>query len=103
MTNATEIWKPVDSTTTTCSRNSEPDGKESFDDDDDDYERDEAVKVNEFFRKTFGNEDVVVYGDIATPECEMLPSLFRPTRIGCEEDGEQRKTSSPRRAFATIV
>ena len=95
VTNATEIWKPVDSTTTTCSsRNFEPDGKESFDDDDDDYERDEAVKVNEFFRKTFGNEDVVVYGDIATPECEMLPLYYfradARNSVG-EEDGRTKK------------
>ena len=97
VTNATEIWKPVDSTTTTTtcfSRNFEPDGKESFDDDDDDYERDEAVKVNEFFRKTFGNEDVVVYGDIATPECEMLPLYYfradARNSVG-EEDGRSKK------------
>ena len=97
VTNATEIWKPVGSTTTmtTCfSRNFEPDGKESFDDDDDDYERDEAVKVNEFFRKTFGNEDVVVYGDIATPECEMLPLYYfradARNSVG-EEDGRSKK------------
>ena len=95
VTNATEIWKPLDSTTTTCSsRNFEPDGKESFDDDDDDYERDEAVKVNEFFRKTFGNEDVVVYGDIATPECEMLPLYYfradARNSVG-EEDGRTKK------------
>ena len=96
VTNATEIWKPVDSTTTTCSsRNFEPDGKESFDDDDDDdYERDEAVKVNEFFRKTFGNEDVVVYGDIATPECEMLLLYYfradARNSVG-EEDGRTKK------------
>ena len=76
MTNATEIWKPLDSTTTSSSRNFERGGKESFDDDDDDYARDEAVKVDEFFRKTFGNEDVVLYGDIASPECEILPLYY---------------------------
>ena len=95
VTNATEIWKPVDSTTTTCSsRNFEPDGKESFDDDDDDYERDEAVKVNEFFRKTFGNEDVVVTGTSSHPSARcLLLYYFRPTRgiASVRRTGEQRK------------
>lgn len=96
VTNATEIWKPLDSTTTSSSRNFERGGKESFDDDDDDYARDEAVKVDEFFRKTFGNEDVVLYGDIASPECEILPLYYAraaPKKgggVGGEEEEDAR-------------
>ena len=96
VTNATEIWKPLDSTTTSSSRNFERGGKESFDDDDDDYARDEAVKVDEFFRKTFGNEDVVLYGDIASPECEILPLYYaraapkRSGGVGGEEEEDAR-------------
>lgn len=94
VTNATEIWKPLDSTTTSSSRNFERGGKESFDDDD--YARDEAVKVDEFFRKTFGNEDVVLYGDIASPECEILPLYYAraaPKKgggVGGEEEEDAR-------------
>jgi len=94
VTNATEIWKPLDSTTTSSSRNFERGGKESFDDDDDDYARDEAVKVDEFFRKTFGNEDVVLYGDIASPECEILPLYYAraaPLKKGGGVGGEEEE------------
>jgi hypothetical protein len=97
VTNATEIWKPVDSTTTSSSRNFERGGKESFDDDDDDYARDEAVKADEFFRKTFGSEDVVVYGDIASPECEILPLYY--TRIASKKSDEEQDTRTQKKRF----
>jgi hypothetical protein len=98
VTNATEIWKPVDSTTTSSSsRNFERGGKESFDDDDDDYARDEAVKADEFFRKTFGSEDVVVYGDIASPECEILPLYY--TRIASKKCDEEHDTRTQKKRF----
>ena len=98
VTNATEIWKPADSTTTSSSsRNFERGGKESFDDDDDDYARDEAVKADEFFRKTFGSEDVVVYGDIASPECEILPLYY--TRIASKKSDEEQDTRTQKKRF----
>ena len=97
VTNATEIWKPVDSTTTSSSRNFERGGKESFDDDDDDYARDEAVKADEFFRKTFGSEEVVVYGDIASPECEILPLYY--TRIASKKSDEEQDTRTQKKRF----
>ena len=93
VSNLTKIWKPVVGPTTTtftttkhfCSfvvhgegKGGEG-GKESFDDDDDDYSKDEAMKVDEFFRKTFANEDVVLYGEVPTPENEILPLYYANT------------------------
>jgi hypothetical protein len=92
VSNLTKIWKPVVGPTTTtftktkhfCSfvvhgEGEGGGGKESFDDDDDDYSKDEAMKVDEFFRKTFANEDVVLYGEVPTPENEILPLYYANT------------------------